>query len=112
MVSYVAHIFNDILCGLKNVCSCCSFANPVRGDPPAIGEVQEDSISVAVLSEALETGVKFHRKHRNRERSDTHHKTRQTRADDAHTYLRKSHKPRQQQVVGEVDTVFEIESNQ
>lgn len=48
----------------------------------------------------------------NRKRKDTHHKARQTCADDAHTYLRKRHKPRQQQVVGEVDTMFEIESNQ
>lgn len=45
-------------------------------------------------------------------RRNTHHKARQTGADDAHTYFRKSHKPRQQQVVGHVDTVFEIKSHQ
>lgn len=42
----------------------------------------------------------------------TNHKTWQACTNNAHTNLGNSHKPRKQQVVGQVDTVFEIESNQ
>lgn len=42
----------------------------------------------------------------------TDHKAWEACADNAYTDLRNRHKPRQQQIVGQVDTILKIEGNQ
>lgn len=84
-----------------------------------LGAIARRLTSCCIMPEPTIKGLYFlisyygiSREPRVQKETGTDHKTWQACTNNAHTNLSNSHKPRKQQVVGQVDTVFEIESNQ